>query len=177
MFKLSAGITLAFFLVGICFAAPAPPVQGPEYIGNFEAVSKAGVRTDLERLKGVVQSKIKALGYGGFETFTEYSGARSPVRFSSADPVIFVVRFSQGADPQGLISIKKLTVRKNNRISMNVTSSFIGMSPRNVSDAGNISYNAQKYGTEFFKIIPITPLPPGEYVISMGADGSLFGVD
>lgn len=177
MVKLSAGITLAFFLVGTCFAAPAQPVQGPEYIGNFEAVSKAGVRTDLERQKGVVQFKVKALGYGGSESFTEYSGIRSPVRFSSADSVLFVVRLSQGIDPQSVVTIRKLTIRKGNRVNMNITSSFIGMNPRNVSDASNISYNAQKYGAEFFKIIPQAPLSSGEYVISMGADGFLFGVD
>jgi len=177
MFRMIVGVALTFILSGISSATAAVPIQGPEYYGNFEAVSTAGVRTPLERQRGVPQSKIRAFGYGGYEVFTEYAGGKSPVRFSSGDAIVFVVRSDQGIDPQSIIKLQKLVIRKNSRISPSINASILGLNQRNVTESGVVAFEAQKFGLEFFKITPRSSLPPGEYAISMGVDGFLFGVD
>ena len=42
-----------------------------------------------------------------------------------------------------------------------------------------VSFDAAKYGRDFFRVSPASPLPPGEYALSThgSTDGFLFGVD
>jgi hypothetical protein len=156
----------------------APPVAtGPEYVGNFEA-RVGDVARPLERQR--LEFKTKASYLGSAKAGMEVAGARSPVRFAAGQPLEFIVRVaSQDSDPQSTITLYTM-IRKKNARYLQYASGKFGFGSGGVTSTQNrqaVPFDARRYGTQFFRLAPVAPLPPGEYMLTMGVDGFLFGID
>lgn len=153
----------------------APPA-GPEYLGVVEAHVN-GTTRQLERQRIVVNARIRLGGLGGIKSNYEMPGARSPVRFAAGQQVEFIVRVaSQEADPQTYISFYRLDSKKKKRIVTAMRADYGGAT--NTLNRHSVAFDARKHGTQFFRLVPLGPLTPGEYMITATSqDGFLFGVD
>ena len=68
-----------------------------------------------------------------------------------------------------------LVVDKDNREFVIMKTGAMGFSPR-VNDT-LIALNIAQYGEESYRIVPVDPLPPGEYAIDAGTLTFCFGID
>lgn len=155
---------------------------GPEYVGVFVAVDpKTGVQSELERQTPQAQTKLRLQGFGGGRTYMEVPGPNSPVRFASGKPIAFLVRVStQERDPQSFVQLWSLASSKGSRqLPMASVKSLLDTSGKIEVQSHKISFTAVKFGRNFFKIVPVTPLLPGEYWISQNDihEAFCFGVD
>jgi hypothetical protein len=73
------------------------------------------------------------------------------------------------------VRLVPLAVAKDNRQFLIMKTSAMGFSPR-VSDA-LIAINVAMYGQNSYRIVPVDPLPPGEYAIESGTLAFCFGID
>ena len=158
----------------------AAPVLGPEYLGVFAALGPNGKLIDLERQMPTMKAKMKHLGFAGAESFYEFAGPASPVRFRTYEFPPLVVRVaSQAVDPMSIIQLFKLQVVKGTRKLVAQKVNPFGVGIATTGNESAIPMNIVKHGSDFFKIQPATPLLPGEYGISLTTTqaGFLFGVD
>ena len=156
----------------VLVAQDAPRVQEPEYLGIVAALDSRGDLRPLERQKPKYESKMHL---AGFKATTIYPGAHSPIRFSASQPLEFVVKLdTAGYDPFQIVRIVPLAVAKDNRQFL-IMKSAIGFSAR-VNDTF-IAINVAMYGQNSYRIVPVDPLPPGEYAIESGTLAFCFGID
>lgn len=159
----------------VAFAQPAGEM--PEYEGEVNGVSNGAV-TPLERQNSGLQFKAPIMGFGSPKAVVKVKGKRSPVRFLSSQPFYFVLRANQATNPADLWQLNPMEQKGGSR-QMTMVSIGLGGS-RDTRNETAIQLRFQKYGKIGFKVTPATPLPPGEYAISMsglGGSVSLFGVD
>jgi len=158
----------------------AKKVQEPEYIGIVFSLDTTGALLPLERQQPIVQTKVKAFGYGGAKSSTVFKGAKSPVRFKAGQDIQFVVRLSAGGmEPNSFVKLYSLAVSKDQREFVMAKAGSMGFNAQSSGGESQLSLNFAKYGEQSYKISPATPLPPGEYefVSPSGQDRFLFGID
>lgn len=165
-------------------AAPqgtASTVREPDYIGNFSWRNPSTLElTPLERQTGSAGVDVKALGFGGAETFMRVNGERSPVRFKEGDATDFVVMVSsQNADPQGIAQLFALDSVDGDRRLPVARAISMGLAGRSVMTENQIAVRAVRYGKSSFLVSPVEPLAPGEYAFAgpITGEGFCFGVD
>jgi hypothetical protein len=140
------------------------------------------------KLDGQMETKAKAMGFGGVQMGYTMDGGKSPLRIRSADTLRFAVKPGSGGmmDPSTMYKLYRFESKKGSRVAVVSNQSRYGGSssgPRN-----QISLDVQKSGTDVFILIPSARLAPGEYgfmnMMSGGQDGMsrnytfyTFGVD
>ena len=153
---------------------------GPEYPGVFVQWEAAtGRQAPLERQTARARTRVKALGFGGATVEYEFPGLRSPTRFRVGRPLTFLLRVEdQSLDPHSQIEFYRLGTTKNSRRLVLATAGAFSGGREKFQDNA-VSFDAAKYGRDFFRVSPASPLPPGEYALSThgSTDGFLFGVD
>ena len=153
----------------------------PEYVGIFAGRGEAaGAFVALERVTPVQQTRVRAFGFGGAEAHYSFAGETSPVRFKAGDHIEFVVKTqTQDIDPATFVQFYLLKQFHGDRILPLANVVPFAVRASDISHDQAVGFDATKYGTNFFKIVPREPLPPGEYALSStaGRDGFLFGVD
>ena len=103
----------ALLLISLFIACAASTTE-PEFEGVFFAAGLSGELVTLERQPFTVQTRIKAIGFGGVRTAAEINSKKSPVRFSSNDKNAFVVRSANPTiDPATLYMLQSFTVSKS----------------------------------------------------------------
>lgn len=155
-------------------------VLEPEFIGVFFSLGENGDLRALERQTPESKIKIKAFGYGGGEGYLQINGEKAPVRFKTDTKLEFVVlSTSQQIDPMSLIQFYSFEPTKGMRRLMMTKVGSMGMSSKNVTNAGAVSFNAAKYGASSFKVAPAYELRPGEYCLSTASTATAFcfGID
>ena len=169
-------LALGLFATG----AAAADAGLPEYIGTFtgRAVGSASY-VPLERSVPTQKTKVRGFGFGGAAVFFGFSGDSSQVRFKSGDKLEFVVRVAaQDQDPQSFIQLFALKQANGERVLSLASATMFGSNDtRHDQDR---PFEAQKLGTNFFKVTPADTLVPGEYGLCTGAGSEpcfLFGVD
>jgi hypothetical protein len=172
--------TLIAFATMSAQDAPAKVVE-PEYnFIVFALDSTNGSLIPLERKQGNLQTKIRALGYGGAKGSTVFSGESSPLRFKADQKIEFVVRFdSTGTDPSTVVALEVLTKSKGKRELQIVQVGAFGTHSGTTNGQAAKSLNFAKYGEHSYRFTSAEPLNKGEYaVMSKGSTESfLFGVD
>src|SRR5258708_11240774 len=149
-------------------------VQEPEYLGVVAVLDSSGALQPLERQRAKHQSKANVLGF--IKGTTVISGAHSPIRFPADQPLEFVVKLeTAGFDPFLIVRLVPLAVAKDNREFVIIKTGAMGFSPR-VNDT-LIALNIANYGERSYRIVPVDPLPPGEYAIDSGTFTFCFGID
>ena len=155
-------------------------VQEPEYIGIVFYLDPAGALSPLERQQPNIQTKVKALGYGGAQSSTVFKGSKSPVRFKAGQDIRFVVRLNApGIEPDSLVKLDVLKVSKDQRGVVMAKAGAMGFGAKSTNGEAQRPLNFSKYGEQSLQASPAGPLDPGEYVITTmgGQSGFLFGID
>ena len=152
-------------------------LQEPGELGVFFRVDPVtGALSGVEAVKklGIKKGSVGVSGKYYYTTFIE-GGAASPIRFSSSQPLTFVVRFT-GRTPETLgsdVRLMELTVLEGKRF---LTKTYI---PLDVQNYGQVVYglnpHAPKLGALSFKVTPLARLVPGEYALGEGFPGDIFG--
>lgn len=162
-------------------AQDAKKTVEPEYLGTFFSLnSDDGALSPLERQTPAIRTKVKGLGFGGGDAFGEVSGAKSPIRFTAGSVPAFIVRAaSRDKDPASTIQFFAWKVNKDSRVMIISKVRALGLGTQSGTGASDVRFIASKFGDASFKVVPESPLPPGEYALSMVdiRDAFFFGVD
>ena len=155
-------------------------VQEPEYIGIVFYLDPAGALSPVERQQPNVQTKVKALGYGGAQSSTVFKGSKSAVRFKAGQDIRFIVRLNAaGIEPDSLVKLDVLKVVRDQREIVIAKAGAMGFGGKSTNGEAQRPLNFSKYGEQSLQASPAGPLDPGEYVITTmgGQSGFLFGID
>ncbi len=113
----------------------------------------------------------------------EIPGAKSPVRFHSGAPVVFLIRSALAQlsiDPSTQYMLRRLDSKKKDREIVFMTGHFspVGSSSQTDFNAGQIAVSFARVGESSYQVTA-SSLPPGEYALSRsyGQDMFCFGVD
>jgi hypothetical protein len=154
----------------------------PEFADVFFRLD-AGKLIPLERQTAVIQGKVSGFIVMSMKSASEFPGAKSPVRFTSGQPIDFVVRTpfaSAAVDPNTLYVLRKLGMKKKSRelVMMSGHANPLGGSANSSLAEGVLPVQFAKYGTTSIKMTTAA-LPPGEYAVSRQYAQTVFcfGVD
>jgi hypothetical protein len=130
------------------FAASAP-----QFVGVIEARDpSSGNYTELERQTPVRSHSVKDLGWGSYDDFLEFPGAKSPVRFKAGTPLEFVLGVQhQDTDPQEIIEFWRLLSKDGKRTlhTGHAGSGMLDTTTTNVTDEQKVLFSAETFGTTF----------------------------
>lgn len=176
----------------LIFPQDSKKLQEPEYVNVFSFVSKDGVLEPLERQPARMNTKVRALGYGGARTSYVLSNQHSSVRFPADKPLQFIVRpqgptFPGGGagandvDPATIVQLYFLKVTKGNR-ELQVVKAGMFSGAKNTQTEGIVPFEIAKYGERSIVLRTLGPLPPGEYMWTANASfmvpqGYCFRID
>jgi hypothetical protein len=104
-------IVLAILLISsdTLFAQSIPE---PEYSGRPYTLAPNNTLNDLERTDAQVDIKVKALGYGGYESYYTAFSAKSEIRLNKNNLPKFIIKIDANTDPSELISMAKAKIKK-----------------------------------------------------------------
>ena len=177
----------AVILLGLLPVASARSQDGtipsePEAVSVLYYLDAAAKLIPLE--PHVVQRKQKLHGLTGGENLYLVSGQQSPARIKATDKLNFVVRLNGSLDPVEAMQLFHVDVVGDSRVvPIDEFNAWGRVSKMTIPPA--IDFNAAKYGSSSFKLIPVHVLVPGEYcfLLKMGNElpkavpGFCFGVD
>lgn len=179
---------LAFALLGLVVATSAQNTNSvvtkpattttllePEWPGQVVLLAD-GKLVPLENQRPQTSTKVKGLGFGGGTMAFVYQGTTSPTRVKTAE---FLVRLAAGENPNTVIlGLSPMVKEKGNRllVAQKVGGLIRGFKTSTGSDGLEVRF--EKYGTTSAKIVPTTPLAPGEYAFRTASGVTyLFGVE
>jgi hypothetical protein len=179
VFAAGAAALLAF---GTLSAQDVPAkVVEPEYNFIVFALDSAnGSLIPLERKQSNMQTKVRAMGFGGAKGSRVFPGESSPVRFKADQKIEFIMRLdSTDTDPSTLVVLEALTRSKGKRELQIVQVGAFGTHSGTTNGQAAKSLNFARYGEHSYRFTPAEPLSKGKYaVMSKGSTESfLFGVD
>jgi hypothetical protein len=143
----------------------------------------------LEQSSARMESKTKAMGYGGSEGGFYMDGAKSIVRIRAGDSIRFIIKMGMAMmDPSMMVRLYKFDSKNGNREAIVSSQGGMFSGGKSKHTASEVSYNILKSGSEDYIMMPVSRLAPGEYgFINMmmasggGRDASYtvfaFGVD
>lgn len=156
-------------------------IQEPGTVGGVPyVIDPNGKLLELERQTANHELKMRAGGFGGGSSVIRFEGSRSPVRLQSASPIRFVLRAGGSAtDPRLLFRVEQLKSAKDHRevTTVKARSPLLFGGAKSTRGAADVPFNATQCGRSSLCFTAATPLVPGEYVVTKGGYGFLFGVD
>lgn len=157
--------TLFFLLISSILIAQEANIPEPEFL-NRPYYLEEGELKGFEKIDGVIDIKVKAMGYGGSDTFYTAFNSESTKRFTNNNfPRIFV-KLESGIDPEEVITIlKKDKKRKKNRRRFKIGSRKLFGKARN-TNSNIISFDIIKIRNQVYEIIIDTELKPDEYAFA-----------
>jgi len=118
----------------------------------------------LEMTDGQMESKTKALGYGGSEAGIVVDGDKSPLRIKNGDSIRFSIKMGMTMmDPTMTIKLYRFDFRKGKREAILSSQGGVYSHAKSTSNANEISLNIQKSRSDNYIMTPASRLPPGEY--------------
>lgn len=175
--------SLAVFLMLFTLVAVAQEsLSEPEFADVFFRLDN-GKLIQLERQTAAIQGHASGFIVMSMKTSSEFPGAKSPVRFPSAQPLDFVVRSPFAAstvDPNTFYVLRRLNGKRKSRelVIMVGHASPVGASTKSNLAEGVLPLAFARYGTSSIRMTT-GPLPPGEYAVSRLYAQTVFcfGVD
>jgi hypothetical protein len=120
--------------------------------------------TALVQSDGRMESKTRAMGYGGSEAGIMIDGDRSTLRIKGADSIRFAVKLVTGMmDPTMMIRLYKLDPRKGKREAVMSMQGGAYSKEKSTNNPNEISLHIQKSGSQDYIMIPASRLMQGEY--------------
>jgi len=159
-----------------------PPTLGNAVIGEKVIMIDDGNRVALKYEYPSIRSKVRALGFGGVESYYVLPGTQARTRTSNKTPEV-VVALNVNTYPDRQIELARWEQRSNGtREILAVTATGTMATPKDQRVA--LSYtklddqsNALG-GSAMYSIQPIDPLPPGEYAFHFSPYGIFeIGID
>jgi hypothetical protein len=154
----------------------------PEFNDVFAGL-EAGKLITLERQTPIIQVKSSGFISVNMKTSSEIPGTKSPVRFSSGQPLDFVVRSmfasTPGIDPSTFYTLHRLDIKKKTRgLTMTTVHASVLGATANTDPQAALPVTFSKYGASSIKVAAGL-LPPGEYALKSIYSQSVFcfGVD
>jgi hypothetical protein len=150
-----------------CIAQEVP--LEPDFSGVFFRLEMRKL-TPLERETAAIQGKASGFIVMSMRTVSEFPGAKSPIRFPSAQALDFIVRSplaSSTLDPNALYVLRKLNSKKKSRelVIMAGRVTPVGGSTKTDLAQGVLPVTFARYGASSLRMTT-GPLPPGEYALS-----------
>jgi hypothetical protein len=142
-------------------AVPTPKAPNPTFLNQVYYYWSDSLLA-CPKTDGRIESKIKALGFGGAQSAYTLDGDRSALRIRACDTLRFAFRSGSGGmmDPSMMYQLYKFESKKGSRqASLGGQSRFGG----NNNTKNQISFDVQKSGTDVFILIPSARLAAGEY--------------
>jgi hypothetical protein len=119
----------------------------------------------FEKVKAQLDIKVKAMGYGGSESFLTAFEKKSLVRYKVGELPKVIIKITGDEDPEDYISIFRQTKkRKRDRRRFKQGSRSLGGKSRNVLDA-EVSFELKKIGENIYEVEFDDDLIPDEYAI------------
>lgn len=159
----AAAFALLFATAGL---AQQEKAIEPENLSVFYYLRPSGQLVELER-------QTPEQGRKGVNVLFTIGSEKSPVRFSAADPVQFVVRVTEDFQKAtATIQLFRFAPQNGNRQVIVRRSDL-------ASNKASLKVTTEKYGDSSLKVSPAQKLEPGEYCISRTtiAQGYCFGLD
>lgn len=132
-----------------------------EFSGRPYILTPDNKLDNLERADAQVDVKVKALGYGGSETYYTVFSAASPVSFSKEKLPRLLIKLDGNTDPAEVVVLSKAIIKKDRRRFLQ-GSNALGGKARNISDSF-VPLEFKKLKEGLFEIILPADIAPGEY--------------
>ena len=159
-------LTIYLILFFLAFSAGSQTnhsSSAPSFLNHVYYYTKDSL-TNLEQNTARMESKTKAMGYGGSEGGFYMDGAKSNVRIRSGDSIRFIVKMNMSMmDPSMMLKLYKFDSRKGNREAIVSSQGGMFSGGKSKNNSSEISFNIQKSGAEDFILVPASRLEPGEY--------------
>ena len=159
---------LAFVLCPAFCQSPTKPIE-PDILGVaflLDSTNQALKPLADEHFK----SQIKRSGWTWVNGVIVVDGEHSTVRIAGGKQIEFVFKVEH---PES-VKLYQATVEKNQRIFTVVKSHGAGTHEETVP---SIDAVLTKYGDSSYKLVPQSPLVPGEYAVMYGRKVMTFGID
>jgi len=118
----------------------------------------------LDQKDGRMESKTRAMGYGGSETGIVIDGDKSTLRIRAGDSLRFVVKLVTGMmDPTMMIRLYRLDSKKGKREAVMSMQGGAYSREKSNGNSNEISFNIQKSASDDYFMIPSSRLMSGEY--------------
>jgi len=154
-------VLLLVLPLGLCKAQTAPPkVVEPTAIGVVYRLDTA-----TQELKKLPSEPWKTV----YDMYVEVSGNQSPFRIEADKSTEFV--FTTGSPEK--VSVYRFENKRNKRRFLFDKSRTYSR----VEPVKGLPAEISKYGQSSYKLVPASPLTPGEYVIMIAGEAYTFGVD
>jgi len=172
-------LSLVLLSVAYVQAQQAPAPVEPDFEAVFMLLDSTAQRlSGLERQ--TPRRRTSKPLVGGAKSVLEISGDRSPVRLPATGLPQFVVRVpNRAGDPYGLLQFFAVKVDGNKRsLTVAEQTAFHGV-VSGFKKEQLVSFDVALYGAASYKVVPTSPLPPGEYCLSLATSDQAFcfGVD
>lgn len=175
-------LTVAVLLSAVIPAMSQNAVPEPEFNDVFTALVE-GKLIPLERETATIHAGGGGFMVVGTKAAYEIPGNKSPVRFHTSQPLVFVVRTalaSTSVDPSTFYVLRRLDSKKKTREAVFMTGHFspVGGSTKTDLMNGTLPVSFTHYGASSLKL-SVDQLPPGEYALSFSTGPTVFcfGID
>lgn len=154
-----------FFLI-ICFVFVtfnnvAQKLANIEFSGRPYILVNTNTLKDFERADAQFETKIKALGYKGSETFYTVFSPKSEISFSKALLPKIIIKMENNMDPSEVVKLSKAVIKRDRRRFILESQQLLGKA-RDISDA-YIKLNFKKLDDNVYEIILPSDIEIGEY--------------
>ncbi len=147
------------FLLSVnIFAQKLPEI---EFTGRPYVLTENGELENLERADAQVDIKVKALGYGGSETYYTVFSPASSINFAKNNLPKIIIKLEGNVDPAEVVVLSKAIVKKERRRFLQGSNSLVGKA-RNISDSF-ISLDFKKLEEGVYQIMLPENMEAGEY--------------
>lgn len=162
---------LAFFSVGICTAQSSDdkPLE-PTAVGQVYLID-ASAHELRPLLQEIGKESTRGKGLNAIVYYVEFSGTHSAFRVKSGAKTEFV--FKVGS-PES-VSLYPCSAKKKREADYATERGT--MHGINKQPILGLPAEVTQYGQSSYKLVPQSPLAPGEYLINTGAKMFTFGVD
>lgn len=131
----------------------------PYYVNNSELIS-------FEKVKAKIDIKVKALGYGGSNTYLTAFGLNSNIRFKKGEIPKILIKIEGDDEPEDYLTILKSekSKKKTDRRRFKQASMALGGKTRDVSD-NEINFSLKKLGNNIYELKIDEDIEFGKYAV------------
>ncbi|HWA00499.1 MAG TPA: hypothetical protein VG841_09325 [Caulobacterales bacterium] len=181
--KASNLLRVSAFALFAAFAAPAAAEVATGFATGALSCQAATTYDELTLLQGAqhsvmrqanpqIRTAARAMGFGGVAQYAALPGVRAMLRLTASPTPTFVLAIPNNMQPQGLFTLARLEVRRNNTREISIGGGYMSYSTGVPADR-QIALDAREAanqrgapaGTVLYELTPTAPLAPGEYVM------------
>ncbi len=148
-------------LLLVSIRTQAQDIPEPEF-SNRPYFLKDSILISFERVDASAKAKVKALGYGGSETFLTVEGLKSSTRFVSKSLPRIFIKFEENLDPADRVSVMVAELKGSDRRFKTMKMGGIySYKIENVTD-NKVLVTYKRIRANIFEVI-FPDIPRGEY--------------